>query len=115
MTGQLPLRLPRRAGRRTNVGLLVLLLTAGGTGVLAYGVGTSGANAVVVALHGAAGLGLLLLVPWKAVVVRRARPATAGRRDPAAAVGLGVLVALTVAHRGAARGRRRRAWWALGG
>lgn len=96
MTGRVPLRLPRRAGRRTNLGLLALLLTAGGTGVLAYGVGTPGASAVVVAVHGAAGLGLLLLVPWKTVVVRRSRRRPVGRRDPTAAVGLGVLVVLTV-------------------
>jgi hypothetical protein len=92
----LPLRLPRRAGRRTNLGLLALLLAAGGTGVLAYAVGSSGWNAVVVALHGAAGLGLLLLVPWKTVVVRRGRRRSGGRRDPTAAITLGVLVALTV-------------------
>lgn len=96
MPGELPLRLPRRAGRRTNLGLLALLLTAGGTGVLAYGVGTPGPSAVVVAVHGAAGLGLLLLVPWKAVVVRRARRRPVGHRDPTAAVGLGILVVLTV-------------------
>jgi hypothetical protein len=93
---ELPLRLPRRAGRRTNLGLLGLLLTAGGTGVLAYAVGSPGGNAVVVGLHGAAGLGLLLLVPWKTVVVRRARRRPVGRRDPTAAVALGVLVALSV-------------------
>jgi DMSO/TMAO reductase YedYZ molybdopterin-dependent catalytic subunit len=108
------LRLPRRAGRRTNLALLGLLLLAGGTGVLAYGVGTPGAAAVVVAVHGAAGLGLLLLVPWKAVVVRRARRRTT-RRDPAAAIGLGVLVALTVVtgvlHAVGVTGP----WWALGG
>ncbi len=96
MSVELPLRLPRRAGRRTNLGLLALLLTAGGTGVLAYAVGSPGWNAVVVGLHGAAGLGLLLLVPWKAVVVRRARRRPVGRRDPTAAVALGVLVGLTV-------------------
>ena len=67
------LPLPRRAGRRTNVGLLALLLLAGGTGVLAFAVGSPGPARLVVAAHGAAGLGLLLLVPWKAVVVRRAR------------------------------------------
>ena len=96
MAGRLALRLPRRAGRRTNVGLLALLLVAGGTGVLAYAVGTPGGSAVVVAVHGAAGLGLLLLVPWKAVVVRRARQRSADRRDPTTAVTLGVVVALTV-------------------
>ena len=63
--------LPRRAGRRTNLALLGLLLLAFATGVLAYGVGTPTAATVVVAVHGAAGLGLLLLVPWKAVIVRR--------------------------------------------
>jgi hypothetical protein len=96
MTGRRALRLPRRAGRRTNLGLLVLLLTAGGTGVLAYAVGTPGWSALVVAVHGAAGLGLLLLVPWKTVVVRRARRRPEGRRDPTAALALGVLVGVAV-------------------
>jgi hypothetical protein len=115
MVGLTPLRLPRRAGRRTNLGLLVLLLTAAGTGVLAYAVGSTAWNAVVVALHGAAGLGLLLLVPWKAVVVRRARRRPVESRDPTAAVGLGVLVGLTVVtgvlHSVGVAGP----WWALGG
>src|SRR5829696_1383996 len=86
--------LPRRAGRRTNVALLGLLLLAFGTGALAYGVGTPTAATVVVAIHGAAGLGLLLLVPWKAVVVRRSWSSAASTR--ALATTLGVLVALTV-------------------
>jgi hypothetical protein len=91
------LRLPRRAGRRTNLGLLALLLLAGGTGVLSYTVGTAPATRLVVAAHGAAGLGLLLLVPWKTVVVRRGRRRAAHtRRDPTVAVALGVLVAATV-------------------
>jgi hypothetical protein len=115
MTDAQPLRLPRRAGRRTNLGLLALLLTAAATGVLAYGVGTSGASTVVVALHGAAGLGLLLLVPWKTVVVRRARRRPVERRDPTAAVALAVLVVLTVGtgvlHSVGVAGP----WWALGG
>jgi hypothetical protein len=96
MTGRRALRGPRRAGRRTNLGLLVLLLVAGGTGVLAYAVGTPDGSALVVAVHGAAGLGLLLLVPWKAVVVRRARRRPEDHRNPTAAVALGVLVAAAV-------------------
>src|SRR3954447_14272448 len=96
MTARVPLRLPRRAGRRTNVGLLGLLLLAGATGVLAYATGTPLPARIVVAVHGAAGLGLLLLVPWKTVVVRRSRRRSVGRRDPAAAITLGVLVGLTV-------------------
>ncbi|MGY1603740.1 molybdopterin-dependent oxidoreductase [Geodermatophilus sp. SYSU D00815] len=90
-------RLPRRAGRRTNLGLLTLLVVAAGSGVLAYGVGTTGPAAVVVAVHGAAGLGLLLLVPWKAVVVRRAWRLPRERRAPGAALFLAFLVVVTVA------------------
>jgi Oxidoreductase molybdopterin binding domain len=91
---RLALRLPRRAGRRTNLALLALLLTAFATGLLAYGTGTVRAAVAVVAVHGAAGLGLLLLVPWKTVVVRRAWPRAVGTRTTS--VGLGVLVAVTV-------------------
>ncbi|SFO54590.1 Oxidoreductase molybdopterin binding domain-containing protein [Geodermatophilus obscurus] len=89
--------LPRRAGRRTNLGLLALLLVAGGTGVLAFGVGTPLPSQVVATVHGAAGLGLLLLVPWKTVVVRRSRRRALGRRDPTVAWALAVLVVLTLA------------------
>jgi molybdopterin-dependent oxidoreductase-like protein protein len=88
--------LPRRAGRRTNLGLLALLLVAGASGVLAFGVGTPLPSRVVAAVHGAAGLGLLLLAPWKAVVVRRSWRRTQGRRDPTAAWALVVLLGLTV-------------------
>jgi len=86
--------LPRRAGRRTNLALLGLLLLAFVTGVLAYGLGTPTAATVVVTTHGAAGLGLLLLVPWKSVIVGRSWPRAASTR--ALATGLGVLVVLTV-------------------
>src|SRR5947209_3768214 len=93
LVSRLPaLALPARAGRRTNVGLLGLLVVAAATGVLAYGVGTAGAARGVTAVHGAAGLGLLLLAPWKSVIVRRALR----RGLSAVAAGLGLLVALTV-------------------
>src|SRR4051794_21474171 len=93
----LRLGLPRRAGRRTNLGLLTLLVVAGATGLLAYAVGTPGPARVVVAVHGAAGLGLLLLVPWKAVVVRRAWRLPRAVRAPGTALFLAALVVLTVA------------------
>ena len=83
----------RRAGRRTNLALLVLLVVSLVTGVLAFGIGTP-APATVVVAHGAAGLGLLLLVPWKSVVVRRGWRGNVGRRAPG--VVLGVLVAVLV-------------------
>jgi DMSO/TMAO reductase YedYZ molybdopterin-dependent catalytic subunit len=86
--------LPRRAGRRTNLALLGLLLLAFVTGVVAYGIGTPAPVTVVVAIHGAAGLGLLLLVPWKAVIVRRSWSSAPSTRT--LATGLGVLVAMTV-------------------
>lgn len=86
--------LPRRAGRRTNLALLGLLVLAFLTGVLAYAIGTPPLVTVVVAIHGAAGLGLLLLVPWKAVIIRRSWPRATATRT--LATGLGVLVALTV-------------------
>jgi hypothetical protein len=46
----------RRAGRRTNLALLVLLAASLVTGVLAFGVGTSAPATVVVVAHGGAGL-----------------------------------------------------------
>jgi Oxidoreductase molybdopterin binding domain len=86
--------LPRRAGRRTNLALLGLLLLAFVTGVLAYGTGTLPEATVVVAVHGVAGLGLVLLVPWKAVIVRRSWPRATATRTTATA--LGALVGITV-------------------
>jgi DMSO/TMAO reductase YedYZ molybdopterin-dependent catalytic subunit len=85
--------LVRRAGRRTNLGLLVLLATAVVTGAVAFGVGTPGPSRMVAVLHGAAGLALVLLVPWKSVIVRRGL----SRRRSWAGVALGVLVAATLA------------------
>lgn len=69
----------RRAGRGTNLGLLALLGLAFSTGVVGYGVGTLPAATVLAVVHGALGLGLLALVPWKSVVVRRAQRAGRGR------------------------------------
>lgn len=58
------------AGRRTNLALLVLLTAAVATGGLAYAIG-SGWGRVAVIAHGVAGLGLLVLAPWKSVIARR--------------------------------------------
>lgn len=88
--------LPARAGRRTNLALLALLLIAAGTGVLGFAIGTPVAGQVIAIAHGAAGLGLLLLVPWKRVIVRRARRRPAERRAPDAAYWLSGLVAVVL-------------------
>ena len=62
---------PRRvAGRRTNLALMLLLLGALGTGALAYATGTGWARLWVIA-HGVVGLGIVVLAPWKSVIVRR--------------------------------------------
>src|SRR5918996_5385414 len=58
------------AGRRTNLALLMFLVVALGTGLLAYSAGTGWGSPVVVA-HGIVGLAIVVLSPWKSVVVRR--------------------------------------------
>jgi len=84
-----------RAGRRVNLALLVLLVLAMGTGVVAFAVGTPVPALVLAVAHAAVGLGLVALVPWKHVIVRRGlrRP---GRRGRAVGVTLAVLVALSI-------------------
>jgi hypothetical protein len=62
----------RRAGRRTNVALLVVLVGAVATGVLAFAAGTPIPARLATVVHGLFGLAVVLLVPWKAVIVRRA-------------------------------------------
>jgi hypothetical protein len=62
----------RGAGRRTNVALLVVLIGAALTGVLAFAAGTSLPARLATLVHGLFGLAVVLLVPWKSVIVRRA-------------------------------------------
>jgi Oxidoreductase molybdopterin binding domain len=83
-----------RAGRGTNLALLVLLIGALVTGGLAFAIGGGWAFSALAA-HGAIGLALVLLAPWKSVIsargLRRARPGTPG------SLLLAVLIVLTVA------------------
>lgn len=62
----------RRAGRRTNLALLLLLSGAFVTGWLAFAAGTPLPATLATVAHGVFGLGLVVLIPWKTVVVRRA-------------------------------------------
>jgi DMSO/TMAO reductase YedYZ molybdopterin-dependent catalytic subunit len=62
----------RRAGRRTNVALLVVLVGAAVTGGLAFAAGTAIPAWLATVVHGLFGLAVVLLVPWKTVIVRRA-------------------------------------------
>ncbi len=75
----------RRAGRRTNLGLLSLLSGAFLTGALAFLTAAPVPAQLVTFAHGLLGLGLVGLTPWKVVVVRRA---------PALRLASAVLVAL---------------------
>lgn len=88
-------RRQRAPGRRTNLALLALIALALSTGTVAFAVGSTPAATAVRLAHAAVGLALVLLVPWKSVVVRRGlrRPAHPGR---AAGIALAVLVAVTV-------------------
>ena len=85
-----------RAGRRTNVALLAVLGAAFASGCVAFGVGTMDGARLVAVVHGALGLGLLLLVPWKSVIIRRGLARPSSSRDRTAGVALGVLLLLSL-------------------
>src|ERR671914_1235950 len=72
MVGRVP-RLLRRAGRRTNLALLVVLVGAFLSGWAAFASGTPVPSRVATVGHGLLGLGVVVLTPWKTVIVRRAR------------------------------------------
>jgi hypothetical protein len=64
----------RRAGRRTNVALLLLIVGAFLSGWLTFAFGTAVPSTLTTVSHGLLGLGVVALVPWKTVVIRRAAP-----------------------------------------
>jgi len=80
------------AGRRTNLALLLLLAAALATGLTAFGFGTRPDRFVLVA-HGAIGLAIVLLTPWKSVIARRGLR----RRNPARDVAITLAVLVPVA------------------
>jgi DMSO/TMAO reductase YedYZ molybdopterin-dependent catalytic subunit len=59
----------RSPGRQTNQLLLVVLLLVYATGIAALSVGSSSGAWVAIA-HGIAGIGVVLLIPWKSRVAR---------------------------------------------
>lgn len=81
--------------RPVNAALLTLLVMTTGTGWVAFAMGSEPASRVVVALHGASGLGLLLLAPMKIRIARRGlrRP---GRSRKVSSLALAALVLLAV-------------------
>ncbi len=63
-------RVPTRFGARTNLGLLLLLLSAFLTGWLAFAYATAPARWSLV-VHATSGIALLLLLPWKSMIAQR--------------------------------------------
>jgi DMSO/TMAO reductase YedYZ molybdopterin-dependent catalytic subunit len=88
---------PWRAGRRTNLALLLTLPVAFASGWVAFGAGTLWPSRIVVAIHAVAGIAVILLIPWKQLIVRRGlgRPGSGWAKVPG--IGLGVLVLLSLA------------------
>jgi DMSO/TMAO reductase YedYZ molybdopterin-dependent catalytic subunit len=80
------------AGRITNQTLLVALVLVFGTGVATVAIGSSSGRWAAIA-HGAAGLVILLLVPWKSRVVKGGL--RRGRRTRWASLLLAALVVIT--------------------
>lgn len=80
-------------GRRTNLAIEVLLAVAIVTGVAGFLTGSETTRWLLV-VHGTAGLAVLFLAPWKAMIVRRGLGRH--RPDALASVVLGVVVALTI-------------------
>jgi hypothetical protein len=83
----------RRAGRRTNVALLVALALALVSGVWGFLAGTS-STAWVLSLHAGAAVAVLVLAPWKRVVVRRGLVHGNGHRTRAVLLLAAVVLAL---------------------
>src|ERR1700737_4315554 len=81
------------AGRATNVALLLFLAVAFGSGWLAFELSGQPARAVLV-LHAAAGVGIVLLVPWKSLIARRGLSRRRHMRWASLLLALGVLVSL---------------------
>ena len=81
------------AGRRTNLALLVLLPLATITGAVTFLVG-SGPIALVVIAHGVVGLALVVLLPWKSMIVRRGLRHRRSGRTMSVVLAIAVVVAL---------------------
>jgi DMSO/TMAO reductase YedYZ molybdopterin-dependent catalytic subunit len=82
-----------RAGRLTNVALFGLLTLAFATGWVAFELSGQPARATLI-IHSAAGVAIVLLVPWKSVVARRGLGRPRPLRWASLALAVGVLASL---------------------
>jgi len=88
-----------RLGAKTNLYLLVFMCVAFATGWLAFSYATSQARWSLV-VHAVTGLGLLVLVPWKSLIVRRGMGRPRPRRWLSIVFGVLIVVSLAagIAH-----------------
>lgn len=86
----------RRAGRRTNVALLLLCCGAFLTGWLAFASGTPVKATLTTVGHGLFGIAVLALAPWKSMIITRSRTYRA-KRVPAVAWALILLMLVCLA------------------
>ena len=92
-------RVRRRAGRRTNLALVILLPVAFATGWLAFGTGTLWPARIVTVGHAIVGIAVLALVPWKQLIARRGLVRPGGRSSvvvKASSIALALLVLLSL-------------------
>ena len=81
----------RSSGRRTNLALLVVVPLAGITGLFANTIGTSWPIAPAV-VHGIVAFAVILLMPWKSIVIRRG----VARRRVSMVISIALLLVLGV-------------------
>jgi hypothetical protein len=83
----------RSGGRLTNVALLGLLAVAFFSGWVAFELSGQPARAILV-VHAAAGVAIVLLVPWKSLIARRGMRRPRPMRWASIVLALGVVVSL---------------------
>jgi hypothetical protein len=82
-----------KSARVTNVALLGLLTAAFFTGWVAFELSGQPARAVLL-LHAAAGVGIVLLVPWKSLIARRGLRSRRAMKWASVVLALGLLLSL---------------------
>jgi len=86
-------RIPVAAGRLTNLALAVLLTLAFATGWIAFELSGQPGRAVLL-VHAAAGVAIVLLVPWKSLIARRGVRRRHAMRWASAVLGIGVVISI---------------------